>query len=125
MKTEEFNAARIVAIEEDIAEAELAAKNDPPSFVGYVIREWDVHIDIEAEDGSTVEITSAFGLDPEEVKVDMTFSGTNSISDFATIEVISDNDFAKQFKVKIIENKVAYEKLNQEYAFKVVLKDDI
>ena len=97
LKTEEYNAARIVAVEENIAEAELAARNDPPSFFGYVIREFTAHVDIEAEDGSTIEIISAFALDPDEVKIDMTLSGTNSISDFATIEVIGDSAFSKQF----------------------------
>ena len=68
LKTEAFNAARVVAVEAAIAEAEEnALVNDPPSFVGYVIQEWNVEVNMEAEAESTIEIESAYAMDPDEV----------------------------------------------------------
>jgi hypothetical protein len=79
----------------------------------------------EAEAGSTIEILSAFAMDPDEVSVEMIFSGTNSIRNFASVEVVTTTDFSKQFMITIHEDKVSYEYFNREYFFTVVLKDDI
>ena len=93
LKTEAFNIARNETILADIAAAELAAKNDPPSFVGRVFREFDAYVNEEAEAGSTIEILSAYAMDPDEVSVEMIFSGTNSIRNFASVEVVTTTDF--------------------------------
>ena len=54
----------------------------------------------------------------------MVFEGTSSFDSFAKIEEAESQPHAKRFKLTIFENKVREDQLDNEYSFKVKLKDD-
>ena len=95
MKTEAFNEVRTEVLEAAYVEPVIPKVPEPPSFVGYLIKEWIIEVNEDAEAGSTIELESAYATDPDEVSVEMIFAGTNSMKGFAKVEVITDNAFTK------------------------------